>query len=98
MRALTADATSLNLRQNVEWMECETLRRALEGSLAKREAARLANGNQSPARFPTTLRSTLSIGRNRTHTTGLHPPPAGESRHGREEIRVEREEHEYSLA
>jgi len=30
---------SLRLRQNVEWMECETLRRALEVSTAKRHAA-----------------------------------------------------------
>jgi len=32
---------SLRLRQNVEWMECETLRRALEVSTAKRHAAEL---------------------------------------------------------
>ena len=32
---------SLKLRQNVEWMECETIRQALAVSTAKREAARL---------------------------------------------------------
>ena len=32
---------SLRLRQNVEWIECETIRRALEVSTAKRHAARV---------------------------------------------------------
>ena len=32
---------SLKLRQNVEWIECETIRRALDVSTAKRQAARL---------------------------------------------------------
>jgi transcriptional regulator with GAF, ATPase, and Fis domain len=32
---------SLKLRQNVEWIECETIRRALELSPAKRDAARV---------------------------------------------------------
>ena len=32
---------SLKLRQNVEWIECETIRRALEVSTLKRQAARL---------------------------------------------------------
>ena len=32
---------SLKLRQNVEWIECETIRRALELSTVKRQAARL---------------------------------------------------------
>jgi len=31
---------SLRLRQNIEWIECETIRRALEVSPAKRDAAR----------------------------------------------------------
>jgi transcriptional regulator with GAF, ATPase, and Fis domain len=31
---------SLKLRQNIEWIECETIRRALEVSPAKRDAAR----------------------------------------------------------
>ena len=33
--------TSLKLRQNIEWVECETIRRALEMSTVKREAAEL---------------------------------------------------------
>jgi Nif-specific regulatory protein len=37
----TADPTSLNLRQNVEWAERDTVRRALEMSEAKQDAARL---------------------------------------------------------
>ena len=37
----TAGVPSLKLRQNVEWIECETIRRALEMSTAKRQAARL---------------------------------------------------------
>ncbi len=37
----TARVPSLKLRQNVEWIECETIRRALEVAPVKREAARL---------------------------------------------------------
>jgi transcriptional regulator with GAF, ATPase, and Fis domain len=37
----TAVVPSLKLRQNVEWIECETIRRALEMSTVKRQAARL---------------------------------------------------------
>jgi transcriptional regulator with GAF, ATPase, and Fis domain len=35
------DVPSLKLRQNVEWIECETIRRALELSTAKAQAAKL---------------------------------------------------------
>jgi len=41
MGVRTAGVTSLKLRQNVEWIECETIRRALEVSTVKRDAARL---------------------------------------------------------
>jgi transcriptional regulator with PAS, ATPase and Fis domain len=41
MRMRTPGIPSLNLRQNVEWIECETIRRALDISTAKRQAARL---------------------------------------------------------
>jgi transcriptional regulator with PAS, ATPase and Fis domain len=37
----TAGVPSLRLRQNVEWIERETIRRALEVSTVKRQAARL---------------------------------------------------------
>ena len=37
----TAGVPSLKLRQNVEWIECETIRRALEVSTVKQQAARL---------------------------------------------------------
>ena len=37
----TAGVPSLKLRQNVEWIERETIRRALEVSTVKRQAARL---------------------------------------------------------
>jgi transcriptional regulator with GAF, ATPase, and Fis domain len=37
----TAGVPSFKLRQNVEWIECETIRRALEVSTAKQQAARL---------------------------------------------------------
>jgi transcriptional regulator with GAF, ATPase, and Fis domain len=40
-RVRTGNVPSLKLRQNVEWMECETIRRALEVSSAKQQAARL---------------------------------------------------------
>ena len=33
--------TSLKLRQNVQWIECETIRTALQRSPVKRDAARL---------------------------------------------------------
>ena len=36
-----AGVPSLKLRQNVEWVECETIRRALELSPLKQDAARL---------------------------------------------------------
>jgi transcriptional regulator with GAF, ATPase, and Fis domain len=39
--AQSAGVSSLNLRQNVEWIERETIRRALEMSTMKRQAARL---------------------------------------------------------
>jgi transcriptional regulator with GAF, ATPase, and Fis domain len=41
MGVRTAGVPSLNLRQNVKWIECETIRRALEVSTVKRNAARL---------------------------------------------------------
>jgi transcriptional regulator with GAF, ATPase, and Fis domain len=42
MRARTASVPSLKLRENVEWIECETIRRALEmASSVKQRAARL---------------------------------------------------------
>ena len=41
MNVRTAGVPSLKLRQNVEWIECETIRRALELSTVKRQAARL---------------------------------------------------------
>ena len=41
MSVRTADIPSLNIRQNVEWIERETIRRALEMSTFKRQAARL---------------------------------------------------------
>jgi DNA-binding NtrC family response regulator len=37
----TLGVPSLKLRQNVEWIQCETIRRALELSPFKRQAARL---------------------------------------------------------
>jgi transcriptional regulator with GAF, ATPase, and Fis domain len=37
----TSGVPSLKLRENVEWIECETIRRALEVSPLKRQAARL---------------------------------------------------------
>ena len=41
MSVRTAAIPSLNIRQNVEWIERETIRRALEMSTFKRQAARL---------------------------------------------------------
>ena len=39
--AQTSGVPSLVLRRNIEWVECETIRRALEVSTLKRQAARL---------------------------------------------------------
>ncbi len=39
--AREANVPSLKLRQNVEWIECQTIRRALELSTVKRDAAKL---------------------------------------------------------
>jgi len=41
MKASSSGVTSLKLRQNIEWMECDTIRRALEMSPGKQQAARL---------------------------------------------------------
>jgi transcriptional regulator with GAF, ATPase, and Fis domain len=41
MNLQSAGIPSLKLRHNVEWIECETIRRALELSTVKRQAARL---------------------------------------------------------
>jgi transcriptional regulator with GAF, ATPase, and Fis domain len=41
MGVRTAGVPSLRLRQNVEWIECATIRRALQLSTEKRQAARL---------------------------------------------------------
>ena len=41
MSVRTAGVPSLKLRQNVEWIECETIRLALEMSTAKAQAAKL---------------------------------------------------------
>jgi len=46
----TAGVGSLKLRQNVEWIECDTIRRALEVSTVKRQAALWAS---APERSPT---------------------------------------------
>ena len=46
-----AGVPSLKLRQNVEWIERETIRRALEMSTVKRQAARLM-GISSASAFP----------------------------------------------
>jgi transcriptional regulator with GAF, ATPase, and Fis domain len=39
--SVRSDVRSLNLRENVEWMECQTIRRALDVSKRKGQAARL---------------------------------------------------------
>jgi transcriptional regulator with GAF, ATPase, and Fis domain len=41
MRTQPAAPMSFKLHQNIEWIERETIRRALEASTLKREAARL---------------------------------------------------------
>ena len=52
MSVQTPGALSLKLHQDVEWIERETIRGALEMSTVKRQAARLLG--ISPGRWPTT--------------------------------------------
>jgi len=56
---------SLRLRQNVEWVECETIRRALEVSPVKQQAARLMG--ISPRALSHYLAKYPSIGQNSAH-------------------------------
>ena len=56
---------SLKLRQNIEWVECETLRRALEMSTAKQHAARLMG--ISPRALSHYLAKYPSIDQNSAH-------------------------------
>ena len=63
--ARTAPVTSLKLRQNLEWMEYETIRRALEMSPAKRQAARLMG--ISPRALSYYLAKYPCIDQNRAH-------------------------------
>jgi transcriptional regulator with GAF, ATPase, and Fis domain len=61
----TSGVPSLKLRQNVEWVECETLRRALEMSTAKQHAARLMG--ISPRALSHYLAKYPSIDQNSAH-------------------------------
>jgi len=60
-----AGVPSLKLRQNVEWVECETIRRALEMSTAKQQAARLMG--ISPRALSHYLAKYQSIDQNSAH-------------------------------
>ena len=60
-----AGVPSLKLRQNVEWVECETIRRALEMSTAKQQAARLMG--ISPRALSHYLAKYPSIDQNSAH-------------------------------
>jgi transcriptional regulator with GAF, ATPase, and Fis domain len=61
----TSSVPSLKLRQNIEWVECETLRRALEMSTAKQHAARLMG--ISPRALSHYLAKYPSIDQNSAH-------------------------------
>ena len=61
----TSGVPFLKLRQNVEWVECETIRRALEMSTAKHQAARLMG--ISPRALSHYLAKYPSIDQNTTH-------------------------------
>jgi len=65
MSARTAGVPSLKLRQNVEWIECETIRRALEMSTVKQQAARLLG--ISPRALSHYLAKYPFIDQNRAH-------------------------------
>jgi transcriptional regulator with GAF, ATPase, and Fis domain len=61
----TPAVPSLKLRQNIEWVECETIRRALEMSTAKQQAARLMG--ISPRALSHYLAKYPSIDQNSAH-------------------------------
>ncbi len=71
----TARVPSLKLRQNVEWIECETIRRALEVAPVKREAARLMG--ISPRALSHYLAKYPSIEHDEAHQAGRHSTPPG---------------------
>ena len=66
MSVRTAGIPSLNLRQNVEWIECETIRRALD-SVDCQATGRQADGHQPPSAVP--LSGQVSIHRPEPSTT-----------------------------
>jgi len=69
MSARTAGVPSLKLRQNVEWIQCETIRRALAMSTAKGQAARLMG--ISPRALSHYLAKYPFIDQNRAHDAPL---------------------------
>jgi len=66
-------ALSLKLHPNVEWIERETIRRALERSTVKRQAARLLG--ISPRALSYYLAKYPFIDKNNAHRTREHPGP-----------------------
>lgn len=86
MSVRTGGVPSLKLRQNVEWIECETIRRALEISPVKRQAARLMG--ISPRALSHYLAKYPFIDQSRAHGSpissvaeglGKRPPPRAHS-------------------
>jgi transcriptional regulator with PAS, ATPase and Fis domain len=80
MSVRTAGVPSLKLRQNVEWIECETIRRALEMSTIKGQAARLMG--ISPRVLTHYLAKYPCIDQNKAHRRPRTDESAG--RHDRE--------------
>jgi hypothetical protein len=74
-----ATIPSLKLRQNVEWIECETIRQALEVSAIKGQAARLMG--ISPRALSHYLAKYPSIDRNRNY--GIDAPSIRGKMHAR---------------
>jgi transcriptional regulator with GAF, ATPase, and Fis domain len=74
-----ASIPSLKLRQNVEWIECETIRQALEVSAIKGQAARLMG--ISPRALSHYLAKYPSIDRNRNY--GIDAPSIRGKMHAR---------------
>ena len=95
LHAQPAHATSLRLRQNIEWIECETIRRALAMSTSKQQAARLMG--ISPRALSHYLVKYPFIEGSRGQSSGLQRKPSDSCTTWGEGMPLERVEYEHLL-
>jgi transcriptional regulator with GAF, ATPase, and Fis domain len=95
LRAPTA-VPSLKLRENVEWVECATIRRALEISTAKQQAARLMG--ISPRALSYYLAKYPFIDPGRTHRENVFAAPGHADVRGIDKVSPEAEPVEDEIA